>query len=369
MSEHVNKSNKSRLITCVLSIFLLISGFIFHCSKNPTEIEIIPYTPPKLTNTTWEQIEDPETAGWSTEKLQKAYSYSQTIDAAAVMIIYNGKVLFYWGDITRKFYIHSCRKSLLSALIGIHVNNGNINLDKTMDDLGIDDSPPSLSETEKTATIRMLLKARSGIYHEAAAEAPSMKADRPERYSHEPGTFWYYNNWDFNALGTIFEQETGKKIFQEFKDKIADPIGMEDYVTSDGQYQYESLSIHPAYPFKMTARDMARFGLLFLRKGKWDDVQVIPENWVTESTTSYSNAGISGGYGYMWWVAANGVHIPYAELADGTFSARGYKGHYILIIPDKDLVIVQRVNTFEEDNEVKTAEFGLLVSYILEAEK
>jgi CubicO group peptidase (beta-lactamase class C family) len=212
----------------------------------------------------------------------------------------------------------------------------------------------------------MLLKARSGIYHEAAYESASMKDARPDRHSHAPGTFWYYNNWDFNALGTIFEQETGKKIFEEFKNRIADPIGMEDFQVSDGSYVYESVSIHPAYPFRMTARDMARFGLLFLRSGIWNGNQIISEEWIKESTTSYSDAGISGGYGYMWWVAVDGRHIPGLNMEYETYSARGYNGHFILIIPILDIVIVHRVNT-DINNRVSDLQLAMLISLILDA--
>jgi CubicO group peptidase (beta-lactamase class C family) len=193
-----------------------------------------------------------------------------------------------------------------------------------------------------------------------------MQAKRPKRYSHEPGTFWYYNNWDFNVVGTIFRQETGQDIFGAFKSRIGDPIGMEDFETIDGFYHYESCSIHPAYVMRLTARDMARFGLLFLRNGVWNGERIIKESWIRESTTSYSDAGSFGGYGYMWWVAVDGRHIPAVTLSDGSYSARGYGGHYILVIPDYDLVIVHRVNT-DIDHSVNAVEAGLLVSLILDA--
>ncbi|MFC1725479.1 serine hydrolase domain-containing protein [candidate division KSB1 bacterium] len=345
-------------------IALVLSAVIF-CSKNSAGPEPEKYVPPPLTNTTWQMISNPDSAGWSSEKLQAAYEYSKGTQTAAVMIIYDGKVLYHWGEISRRFWIHSCRKSLMSALYGIHVKNGNIDLDKTMGELGIDDNPPSLTDEEKIATVRMLIKARSGVYHPAAAEAPSMRAARPERYSHAPGTFWYYNNWDFNALGTVFEQETGTKIFEEFKAKIADPVGMEDFRVDDGIYQYEDYSIHPAYHFRLTARDMARFGLLFLRNGMWNEEEIISEDWIEESTTSYSDAGDSGGYGYMWWIAVDGKHVPFVALNDA-FSARGYGGHFVLVIPEMDVVIVHRVNT-DINNSVSGIESGVLVSLILDA--
>lgn len=347
----------------VLLLFLI--SIIFSCSDKTNNITE-PYIPPKLTNSSWELIDDPNSVGWSSEKLQKAYEYSQEIPTAAVMIIYNGQVLYHWGEIDKKFNMHSCRKSLLSALYGIHLDEANLDLSKTLEELNIDDKPPSLTELEKTATIQMLLKARSGVYHEAAYESTGMEDARPERHSHAPGTFWYYNNWDFNVLGTIFEQETNKKIFEEFKIRIADPIGMEDFEVNDGSYVYEDLSIHPAYPFRMTARDMARFGLLFLQKGIWHGNRIISEKWIKESTTSYSDAGQSGGYGYMWWIAVEGKLLPGLQLEDGAYTASGYNGHYVLVVPSYDLVIVHRVNT-DINHKVSSIQFAMLIGLILDA--
>jgi CubicO group peptidase (beta-lactamase class C family) len=283
------------------------------------------------------------------------------------MIVVDGVVLDEWGETARKYNIHSIRKSFMSALYGIHVGAGTIDLSKTMAELDIDDNEPSLGDVEKTATVRQLLKARSGIYHPALYESLGMKARRPSRYSHEPGTFWYYNNWDFNTLGTIFRNVTQTDIFAELKRAIAGPIGMEDFRVSDGAYFTGPDSVHPAYPLRMTARDLARFGLLYLREGTWEGKQIIPQQWVKDSTNSYSNAGESGGYGYMWWVAANGKHLPGIDLDEGSFSARGSGGQFILVIPSYDMVIVHRVDTDVPGKRVTSAQFGELVKLILDA--
>src|SRR3954451_8115688 len=178
-----------------------------------------------------------EAAGWAAEKLAEAKSGSQQIaPSAAVMIVQHGLVVAQWGDVAIKSNLHSIRKSLLSALIGIAVDEHKIDLGATMESLGIDDNAPSLTPTEKTATVGDLLKARSGIYHAALYETPAMARRRPARGSHAPGTFWYYNNWDFNALGTIYERVTGEQIFTALRDKIARPIGMQDYQPDDGEY-------------------------------------------------------------------------------------------------------------------------------------
>jgi CubicO group peptidase (beta-lactamase class C family) len=136
-----------------------------------------------------------------------------------------GALVAAWGDTAAKTKLASVRKSLLSALIGNAVERKDIDLQQTIGSLGIDDNEPSLSAEEKTATVRDLLRARPGVYHAALYETRGMAAARPARYSHKPGTFWYYNNWDFNTLGAIYEHATRSSIFDAFEREIAGPIG------------------------------------------------------------------------------------------------------------------------------------------------
>ena len=304
----------------------------------------------------------PEEIGWSSVKLEEAKNYAEQIGSAAVMALYEGKVFFSWGKINQKYLIHSIRKPFLCALYGIYVKRGLIDLDKSLDELGIDDIPPSLTPEEKKATVRDLLMSRSGVYHKAAAEAQVMINTRPERGSHAPGTFFYYNNWDFNVLGTIFEKQTGKKIFEAFKEEIADPIGMQDFLLSDCRYQREwKKSKHPAYHFRMTARDMARFGLLYLNKGKYGDEQIIPPEWIVESTTPYSINNLSGdGYGYMWSI------IPEEAGLGNGFYHTGTGVHLLAVLPERKLVLVHRVDT-DKDFDITWNEIRQLMYMIGEA--
>ena len=195
-----------------------------------------------------------------------------------------------------------------------------------------------------------------------------MAAKRPARGSHAPGTFWYYNNWDFNAACTIFENLTSGSIFEDFERQIAVPLGMQDFVRAQHtRYVTGADSVHPAYPFQLSARDLARFGLLLSRGGRWRDRQLIPRGWVIESTRPYSTTERGGGYGYMWWVAANGKFYPHVKLPNGAFSANGYRGHKVLVIPQWDVVIVHRVDTFKKEGRVTSSEFGKLAALILAA--
>ena len=310
---------------------------------------------------TWAQYQNPAHAGFSVEKLTQAKDYWETINSAAFMVILDGKVLVSWGDIKRRYMCHSVRKSFLSALMGIYVEKDIINLDKTMADLGINDTH-GLSEVEKTATIRDLLKARSGVYHPAAYETEAMKRIRPMRGTHKPDKFWYYNNWDFNTLCGIFIQETGKDFFKDFKEKIADPIGMEDFRLMDTYYHLEAEhSKYPAYPFRMSARDMARFGQLFLQNGRWQNQQIIPEVWVEESTQTYSkNTRSKGrGYGYLWWTGIYGKKHK-------NYSAQGVGNQAIIVYPKDGLVMVNRTDTWQRKS-VDTDDLKKLTEMIFAA--
>ncbi|MDQ0255121.1 CubicO group peptidase (beta-lactamase class C family) [Evansella vedderi] len=293
-------------------------------------------------NTTWEWHESPEEAGWSSEQLQVARDYYDSLNSTAAMVIYDGKVLLSWGNVSHNTNAHSVRKSFLSSLYGIEEEQGNINLNKTLAELNIDDEPP-LNEREKQATIENLLTSQSGVFHQAGEESWTMRRNRPTRGSHEPGTHFYYNNWDFNVLGTIYNAETEADLFEKFNVEIAEKIGMEDFTLYQTEYSDElRRSIHPSYLFRVSARDMARFGLLFLQNGKWGNEQIIPNSWVERSTSP--QAEVPGNsvydYGYMWWVATKG---PLSEL--GLFSAIGRYGQSIDIVPEKDIVFVHRVDS------------------------
>ena len=364
-SVEMRMSESIRLRVVLCSVILL--SFVATYWIPPTCVTYAGEAAGVYPGKSWQRMASPEQLGWSSEKLDAARAYSEQIGSAAVMVVYDGTVVDAWGDVTRKFQCHSMRKSLLSALIGIHVEEGHIDLSKTLKEMGIDDNEPSLTETEKQATVGDLIKARSGIYHPALFEHPIMKAMRPERHSHAPGTFYYYNNWDFNALGTIFEQETGTKIFEEFDRRIAKPLQMEDFKVSDCHYVTGYDSIHPAYPFRMSTRDLARFGLLFLREGRWKNKQIVSSEWVRESTATHSVIGSYRGYGYMWSTSENGGPYPNIHLKQRIFGHSGLGVHFFIVLPSRSLVIVHRVNTDKPGPYPKSNQLGRLLWLILDA--
>jgi CubicO group peptidase (beta-lactamase class C family) len=322
----------------VLALLLGIAGLLGGCSKSPSA--------PRATVDGLQYVE-PEEVGWSAARLDTARQFAEQSGLAAVMAAYDGKVFFSWGEVSRNFRIHSIRKPFTSALYGIHVARREIDLGRTLAQLGIDDIPPSLTDAEKEATVRDLLQSRSGVYHEAAAEESTMIALRPARGSHPHGTYFYYNNWDFNAANTIFMQETGLDLLETLKREIADPIGMQDFSLADCSYRYEyEKSMHPAPDIRMSARDLLRFGVLYQKGGTWLGRRIIPSAWITESTTSYSvyDSASGVGYGYMWNTIPEGTPIAQIVGCSG-FYHTGVGVHLLMVLPALKLVIVERVNT------------------------
>ncbi len=271
---------------------------------------------------------------WSQETLSSAMLYAQEIGSSAVIVMHDGKLVLEWGRTNQRMWSHSVRKSLLNALYGIAVEKGLIDLQTTIGELGIDDRPPRLSQEEKQATILDLLQSRSGIYHKAASESDYMKRGRPSRGAFRPGEHWYYNNWDFNVLGTIFELKTNIVIGEAFEEWIAEPLGMQDFRVEDVHYRWDAVSLYPAFPFWISARDLVRFGQLYLQLGTWQGQQVIPEDWIYASTFPFSKAYDDVGYGLMWWTHSSGAYY-----------AHGYRGQFVVVIPDFKVVIVNRVFT------------------------
>jgi CubicO group peptidase (beta-lactamase class C family) len=307
----------------------------------------------------WQIYTDVSEAGFDPDLLEAARQAWEKLPSSAFLVIADGAIVASWGEVDRRFMCHSVRKSFLSALYGIYWDRGEIELNKTMAELGIDDAPSPLLEIEKQARILDLLKARSAVYHPAAYAG---RTDSAPRGSISPGQAFGYNNWDFNTLASILMQLTGDDIFAAFDEHFAQPLGMQDWRISDGYYHYErDKSKYPAYPFRMSARDAARFGLLYARNGMWGEQRILSHHWVNRSTALYSIDSPLMGYGFMWWV----LRKPSLE-EHGMVAALGVGNQMIAALPKSDIVIVNRANTYLREN-TPTPGLIALIDQVLEA--
>jgi CubicO group peptidase (beta-lactamase class C family) len=299
----------------------------------------------------WTRV-DAQSAGTTTQRLEALRARVRAGQTTGMMIVAGGRLLFEYGDTAEVSYVASVRKSIISMLYGKYVTNGTIPLTKTLRALHIDDKG-GLLRSELDATVEDLLTARSGVYHPAANLGDA--SDRaPARGSVKHGTYFLYNNWDFNALGAILERETRRPIYELFGTDIAAPLALQDWNPKPGAYAEAvrndtGQSQWPAHHFLLSTRDMARVGYLMLRKGRWNDGQVIPAAWVTRSTRLVTPAAevtrtspfIPGlGYGYLWWIfdRAQYLHSP----LDGAYTASGSYGQYITVVPRLDVVVAHK---------------------------
>jgi CubicO group peptidase (beta-lactamase class C family) len=326
---------------------------------------------------------NPEEHGFSSTKLDSLTAFLETSGSSSLMILKDGKNIYEWGSSEKKHTVHSIRKALLNSLIGIYVSNGTIDTTATLASLGIDDID-SLTTLEKSATIADILRSQSGIYHPAAAVSEGMLRKMPPRGSHKPGEAFYYNNWGFNVLGHALEQKTGKSIYDLFLEDIAKPLGMsyqgkyttievnpednnEDFVFPDvdGFYQYERhKSKYPAYHFRLSARDLALYGQLYLQNGNWKGEQVVPKEWIEYSTkpynVTYRPAGLA--YGIFWRVL-----MKTETRSSASFYHTGVGIHMLGVYPKSQVVLVHRVQT-EEDYNFGDPEFMQMIGKVWASE-
>lgn len=319
---------------------------------------------------------DPAEKGFSKNKLDSLGTFLEKAGSSSLIILVDGKEVYKWGNTDKKLLIHSIRKALLNSLYGIYIENGTIDTTLTLKELEIDDIEPGLSEVEKSATIADLLKSRSGIYHNAAAVSEGMLKNMPERGSHKPNETYYYNNWDFNTLGFILEKLTGESLYDLFYTNIAQPLGMSyfnNFITVknpdnnwqipdvDGFYQYETnKSKYPAFHFRLSAKDLALYGQLYLNNGKWNGKQIVPENWIKASTKAYSitNKNYGIGYGMLW-----DVLIPNENRKTKSFFHTGVGIHMLAVYPGSNMVLIHRVNT-EDDYSFNQGDFYKMISLV-----
>jgi CubicO group peptidase (beta-lactamase class C family) len=297
-----------------------------------------------------------------------------------MMVLAHDRLIFSYGDVSRVSKIASVRKSILSMLIGNYVASGKIDLNKTVKQLGLDDQQPFLPPEER-ATLQQLLTARSAIFMDARTDY--LTKLQPERGTEYPGTYFYYNNWEFDAAGTAFEKLTGKNIYDALRDDLAKPLGMQDFHRELQKKIPSPGSVHPEYAMYLSTRDMARLGLLMHHYGDWNGKQIIPPDWVRYSTSIITRWNemeppllrMPGfperwGFGAGWWVwdapvFPGGVN---ESPFQGAYEARGTGGQSITVIPSRDLVLIHKVDLgVNPDASISQQEWAAITNMVIAA--
>lgn len=278
------------------------------------------------------------------EKIEKLLTpHKEPSRERAIVILQSEKLIYEYGPTDKIMNIASIRKSIMGLLYGIAIDQGLLDINMTLAELGIDEHIP-LTEVEKTANIEDLLMAKSGIYLPAQGEHDTQISDRPERGSHKPGDYFFMNNFDANALGTIFSQETGTTIGTFMEKHLAAPLGMQDFskknvIVGAPWFLPKKKSMHKQYFMYLSTRDLARIGAMVANNGKWNGTQVISSEWIQKSITAHYhlpdnhiNYGRYDGFGYQWWL----------QSETNSVWSDGYGERFLIINPDKDLTLVEQ---------------------------
>lgn len=272
----------------------------------------------------------------------------------AGLIIKNGYIIAQWGDLNRVDMTFSVTKSYLSTIAGLAVDN---RLIRSVDDkvkAYVWDEKFDGEHNGKISWRHLLTQSSdwSGCLFDNCdwADRPPKEGgidDWKNRKLLEPGTNYEYNDVRVNLLSYSLLQVWRKPLPAVLKEKIMDPIGASStwrwfgyensYVNMDGlMVQSVSGGGHHGGGIFINTYDQARFGLLFARKGKWKNQQLVSADW-TEAVHKPSSANKS--YGFLWWTNHNN---DLGKISKDIYTAQGYGGNYIVVDSANDLVIVTR---------------------------
>jgi len=267
----------------------------------------------------------------------------------ALVIVQGGKLILeryadgYGPEATYPSW--SMAKSMTQALAGMLVLDGRLDIHAPAD-------VPEWSapgDPRGKLTLDLLLRMSSGLafvedyspdnpsdviamlFGEGEADVAHYAADKP--LAHEPGRFWSYSSGTTNIVSRCLSRAIDKHVpeFEAFmRERLFGPLGM---TSATPKFDAAGTFIGSSYCF-CSARDFARFGLLYLRDGVWDGERLLPEGWVDYARTpTRRQEGLDDlPYGAHWWMEIAGP---------GSFSANGYEGQFTIVVPELDLVLVR----------------------------
>jgi CubicO group peptidase (beta-lactamase class C family) len=247
--------------------------------------------------------------------------------------------------------LQSVTKSFASALIGIALEEGKINSvrDKVLDFFPDIRPLEYMDVRKKSMALEHLLTMQTGTdYHEGYPGSPHDRLNhlatgwdrfylnRPMK--NKPGTRFQYDSGSVILLSAILKRTVGVHANGYADEALFKPLG----INRTRWFMNQEGHPHTGGGLSLMPRDMARFGLLYLRNGRWQDKQVIPENWIEESFKMHVSfigyrTGHYVGYGYLWWILEPDPNGP---GHDYIYAAKGYMGQYIFVIPEHDMVVV-----------------------------
>lgn len=306
------------------------------------------YFPP--TNSSEWKTTSPESLGWGSTELTELYNYLEANNSRALIILKDGKIVVekYWGNKIQNngafdqdsfWYWASAGKSLTAFLVGIAQQKNLLDInDKTSDYLGENWTSLPL-EKENLITVKHQLTMTTGLEY----QVNDLDCTDPAclQYRVDAGEQWYYHNGPYTLVEKVVANAS-QKTYNDFTDEEVEAItGMNgSWIQSNFNNVYWS-----------TARDMARFGLLILNKGTWDETPILTDSTYFQAMIN-SSQELNPAYGYLWWLngkssfvspglpnSFNRSLVPNAP-AD-LFAALGKYGQFIDIVPSQNLIVIR----------------------------
>ena len=373
--KHTEYLMKRNIIRYGLSACLCLSTLSVNAQKTPdVESASLNSIMPQFVNPSLER----EKPYKELKKAMKEYlkdAEKQKLNIKSVMVLQHGKVLFEkWLDDGAPHIPHvlnSVSKTFTSAAVGLAINEGLLSLDDKLVSFFPDDLPESPSENLKKVTIRDLLTMNCGHDSEPSGDNGDtwVKSFLSWPVEHEPGTYYCYNSRGTYMLSAIVQKVTGQKIVDYLQPRLFDPLHIRRPRWDESPQGINC----GGWGLYLTTEDLAKMGQLLLQKGQWKGKQVLPEEYVTEATRAQvpcqpswiradkvAESGLTPensdwvlGYGYQVW-----------RCRHNAYRADGAGGQYIIVIPDKDAVVVNTA-----DLQDMQAELNLVWNHILPALK
>ena len=273
------------------------------------------------------------------------------LDLYHVLVRQHGEIVgkFDWRE-NRRDNIHSASKSFLSMAIGMAIDEGILSLDEHYADIFKDKLPANPSQNLLDITIRDAIMMATG-HEQFILQGYNKFNDEPIRDAyenddwvqhaltfevpHKPGTFWKYNNFGPYLTAVVIQERTGQRLKEWLKPRLFAPLGIKNPQWDESPMGY---NIGCGGLF-LSTEELSKFGQLMLNKGEWNGKQLVPAAWVEEATSNHISNVIAGrqqhpdecaGYGYFFWMGAR----------DHAYSARGYAGQDVIVLPDQDACVV-----------------------------
>lgn len=313
----------------------------------------------------WEEA-TPESQRVDAAKLEEAVALlKRTVGTNGVdelVIVRNGRIIWKGREIDRVHGIWSFTKSFTSTVLGLLIEDGKCTLDTRAAKY-----VPAMTNHYGEVTLRHFATMTSGYravgdepvegYLHGPSKTPFTPGPQP--LFAPPGSQYAYWDSAMNQFGHVLTRIAGESLEALFKRRIADPIGMNPRKWRWGTFDIDGLTVNGGAGnygrhVQISAREAARFGLLFLNKGKWNDQQLIRAEWIEEATCAHVPATMPwahpeseldgrGVYGLNWWVngfkADGSRKFPAAPA--GTFWASGFNNNKCIVVPEWGMVIVR----------------------------